>query len=235
MKTVQQVLLCALLAALTVLAGYTAVLIRTATDAVAVIPRELALTRSALLAEAHETRRDVLQRTERQVAAARVDAAAQISGLRETADRRLGDTLARADAAIATVEALRQDLKPILDHSAKITAQVDDSLPLFLDCDHNPDCVFNRYVGASKGVERAAGNVGAASDDVRRSVPQMLTTWNRIGVSVAGTAGNLDRITKPHWYDRVIGYALNGILIYRNLNPATNITLRGAQALSSRP
>ncbi len=235
MKTIQQVLLCALLAALTALAGYAAILIHTATLAVAAVPQEFALTRSELLAEARAARRDLLARTERQVTGMRGDAASQLTEFRETADRRVGDTLARADAAIATLDNLRQDVKPVLEHSAAITAQVDDSLPLFLDCDHNPDCLFNRYVGASKGIERAAGNLGAASDDIRGALPKMLLTWNQIGAGVSGTAGNLDRLTKPHWYDRLIGYALNGIVIYRNLNPITNITLRGAQTLSARP
>jgi hypothetical protein len=235
MKTVQQVLLCAFLAALTALAGYTAILIHAATRTVAAIPGEIAVTRRELLAEARATRRDLLARTERQVAALRIDTMTQVSAMRETADRRVGDTLARADAALETVNSLRQDLKPALDHSAAITAQVDESLPLFLDCDHNPDCVFNRYVGASKGIERAALNFGEASQDVRGALPRMLLTWNQIGIDVSGTAGNLDRLTKPHWYDRLLGYALNGIVIYRNLNPITNVTLRGVQTLSARP
>ena len=235
MKTLQQVLLCAFLAALTVLAGYTAILIHTATVAVAAIPQEFRETRSELLAETRAARRDLLSRSEREVAAMRQDVIAQLSRFQETADRRVGDTLARADAALETVDGMRRDLQPVLQHSASIASQVDDSLPLYLDCDHNPDCVFNRYVGASKGIERAADNMGSASEDVRRALPEMLRTWNRIGVDVSGTAGNLDRLTKPHWYDRLIGYALNGILIYRNLNPVTNITLRGVQTLSSRP
>ncbi|SPE26006.1 exported hypothetical protein [Candidatus Sulfopaludibacter sp. SbA3] len=235
MKTIQQVLVCALLAALTALAGYTALLIHAATQAVAAIPGEIAATRNGLLQEVRAARRDLLVRTERQVAALRADTMTQVSQIRETADRRVGDTLARADAALDSVNSLRQDLKPTLDHSAAIAAQVNDSLPLFLDCDHNPDCVFNRYVGASRGIERAALNFGDASQDVRGALPRMLLTWNQIGTGVSGTAGNLDRLTKPHWYDRLLGYALNGIVIYRNLNPITNVTLKGAQALSARP
>jgi hypothetical protein len=235
MKTLQQVLLCAFLAALTALAGYTAMLIHTATRTVAAIPSELAATRTALIEETRAARRDLLTRSERQFAALRSDTVAELSQFRETADRRLGDTLARADTALTTLDNLRQDIKPTLDHSATITAQLDDSLPLFLDCDHNPDCIFNRYVGASKGIERAALNFGEASQDVRGALPKMLLTFNQIGVSVSGTAGNVERLTKPHWYDRLIGYALNGIVIYRNLNPVTNLTMKGMQTLSARP
>jgi hypothetical protein len=235
MKTLQQVLLCAFLTALTALAGYTALLIHAATQTVAALPAEFAATRSALVQEIRAARSDLLIRSERQIAALRKDTLSQVSEIRETADRRIGDTLARADTALDAVRSLRQDLKPALEHSGAIAAQVDEALPLFLDCDHNPDCVFNRYVGASKGIERAALNFGEASQEVRGTLPHMLLTWNQIGTDVSGTAGNVNRLTKPHWYDRLIGYALNGIVIYRNLNPITNVTLRGAQTLSARP
>jgi hypothetical protein len=35
--------------------------------------------------------------------------------------------------------------------------------PLFLDCDHNPDCAFNRFVGFSSGAEQAALSLGRAA------------------------------------------------------------------------
>ncbi len=223
MKTVQQVLLCALLTALTVLAGYTAILIHVTTLTVAAIPREIAETRSELLREARATRRDVLVRTERQMAAIRVDAVTQLAQIRETADRRVGDTLARADAVLDAVNGIRDDLRPTLEHSATITGQVNDSLPLFLDCDHNPDCVFNRYVGASKGIEKAAGNFGQMSSDVRGALPQALHTWQGIGDDVHGITGNVRKLTTPKWYDRVLGYGLSLGAAYRDLNPGYNL------------
>jgi len=235
MKKIQQVLFCALLAALTALVVYAILLVRATTATVAAIPGEIAATRAAVLHEVQAARKDLLVRSERQLTALRRDVVGQVAGIREIADRRIGDTLARADTALGTVDALRRDAKPTLDHSAAITAQVEDALPLFLDCDHNPDCAFNRYVGASKGIERAAQNFGLMSQDVRGSLPKMLGTWNQIGVDVSGTAGNLNRLTKPHWYDRLLGYTLNGLLIYRNLNPGTNLTVKGVQMLSARP
>lgn len=235
MKTVLQIFVCALLAALTALAV-------AAVRVVQAIPGEIDGTRAAIVSEADATRRDLSKqlhdltvRSDRQATALRVETLAEVDQFRQTADRRLGDTLARADAVLETLDATRRDLKSTLENSAAITAQVNDALPLFLDCDHNPDCVFNRYVGASKGIERAAMNFGQASADVRSALPQMLATWNQIGIGVAGTAANLDRLTKPHWYDRLMGYGLNGVVIYRNLNPAASVTVKGAQLLSGRP
>jgi hypothetical protein len=245
MKTIHGVLLCILLAAMTVLVGYAILLVRTVTAVTAAIPSEIDCTRVALVAQIEGTRRDlnqqvtaarqeVLVRTERQATALRTDVMAQAAGFRETADRRLGDTLARADRALGTVDALRQDLKPTLEHSAAISAQVNDAMPLFLNCDHNPDCVFNRYVGASRGIERAAFNFGKASTDVSTALPGAIATWQSIGTNANGIATNVNQLTKPKWYDRLIGYGLNGVVIYRNLNPAS-LTVRGAQFLSSRP
>jgi ABC-type transporter Mla subunit MlaD len=246
MKTFQQVLVCAFLTAVTALALCAILLLRAATVTVAAIPAEAQATRRELIgvveatrkdlsAQVESARQDVLMRSERQSAGLRSDVMTEVAEIRKMADRRLGDTLARADTALATVEALRLDLKPALDNSAAIAAQVNASLPLFLDCDHNVDCVFNRYVGASKGIERAALNFGQASTTFNSALPGFVRNADSFVADSAATANNLNRLTKPKWYDRLIGYGLNGVVIYRNLNPVTSLTIAGAQILSSRP
>jgi hypothetical protein len=246
MKTVQQTLACICLAAVAWLAVYSVLLVRAATWAVAALPKEIQNTRTALIGEIAAsridlmqqiaaTRRELLIQTEHQADALRGDVKTEADAVLATTDRRLGDTLSRVDNALATLDSLHQELKPSLAGAAAITQQVNDALPLYLDCDHNPDCVFNRYVGVSKGVERAALNFGQTSQDVRGALPPLLKTWSKIGVDVSVTANNIQRITTPHWYDRVLGYALNGVILYRNLNPITSLTVKGAQLLTSRP
>jgi hypothetical protein len=195
MKTLQQTLACILLASVASLAVCSVLLVRAATWAVAALPKEMQDTRAALLGEVAATRADLLVHTDRQADALRRDLIAETEALRITADRRLGDTLSRVDTALATVDSLRQDLKPSLEGAAAIAAQVNGALPLYLDCDHNPDCVFNRYVGVSKGVERASLNFGQMSQDVRGALPPILQTWSRIGEDVAATTKNVDGIT----------------------------------------
>jgi hypothetical protein len=243
-------LCCAVLAAATGVAIQAILLLHTATVAASALPAavgtELAATRTALLAELQASRgelvgqveaarRDLLGRTERQVAALRKDAISEVAQIRSIADRRVGDTLARMDTALGEMDELRADLKPALVHATSITKQVDDAAPLFLDCEYNPDCVFNRYVGVSKGIELAAMNFGQMSSDVRAALPTTIATWQGIGTNVDGITANINRLTKPRWYDRLLGYGLNGVVIYRNLNPATNLTIKGAQLVSSRP
>ncbi|MGA9622987.1 MAG: hypothetical protein WBL65_08610 [Bryobacteraceae bacterium] len=246
MKTFQQILVCALLSALTALVVCTILLLRAATATVAAIPGEVEATRRELIgvveatrkdltAQVESARQDVLARSERQSAALRTDVMAEVAEIRKMADRRLGDTLARVDTALGTMEALRRDLQPVLDNSAAITAQVNASLPLFLDCDHNADCFFNRYVGASRGIERAALNFGQASTTFNSALPGFVRNADSLVADSAATANNIKRLTTPKWYDRLIGYGLNGVVIYRNLNPVTSLAITGTQFLSARP
>jgi hypothetical protein len=245
MKTVQEVFICALLAALTTLAVAATVFVRAATATVAAVPAEIRLTRAALVQEAGAARQDLtrqvaaarvaaLELSDRQATALRTGILAQAVDFGDAANRRIGGTLSQIDAAVATVPSLERDLRPALQHSAAIAAQIDDSLPLFLDCDHNPDCIFNRYVGVSRGIETAAIDVSGMSRDFRRDWPAYLKTWQDIGVQTDGFVANMNRLTQPHWYDRLIGYGLNGAVIYRSLNPV-GVAVTGAQILSSRP
>jgi hypothetical protein len=107
--------------------------------------------------------------------------------------------------------------------------QVDDAAPLWLDCEYNPDCAFSRYVGASKGIERAAQSFGQMSVEVKAALPGAIKTRQSIGTNVDGITLNINRLTMPRWYDRLLGYGLNGVVIYRNLNAATNLTIREAR------
>ena len=246
MQKLKAALTCVLLAAAIAVAVSVVLLVRTATAVVAAVPGEIQATRAALVAEiqatrgdltaqVHSARENLLGRADRQVTALRSDVMGEVAEIRKAADRRVGDTLGRIDTALARVEELRGDLKPALDHTASVTRQIDDAAPLFLDCEFNPDCLFNRYVGASKGIERAALNFGQMSSDVRAALPTAIDTWQGIGGNVNGITANVNRLTKPRWYDRLLGYGLNGVVIYRNLNPATNLTVKGAQIVSSRP
>jgi len=112
MKTLQQILVCAFLAALTALVVCAILLLRAATATVAAIPGEIEATRQELIgvveavrndltAQVESTRQDVLTRAERQSAALRADVMTEVAEIRKMADRRLGDTLARAIRPLA--------------------------------------------------------------------------------------------------------------------------------------
>jgi ABC-type transporter Mla subunit MlaD len=245
MQRLKMALSCTLLAAATGLAVQAILLLRAATVAARGVPvaisSELQKTRVGLLNQVAAARRDVLTRTERQVAALRVDVMAQVAQIRATADRRVGDSLERVDTALGEIEQIRGSLQPILVHTASVTKQVDDAAPLFLDCEYNPDCVFNRYVGASKGIERAALNFGQMSSDVRSALPGALSTWNEIAANVQATTeasteasrntaqvmANFARATKPLPTWARLGLAVAPPLAQVGASVATTLAVTG--------
>jgi hypothetical protein len=247
-------LTCILLAALTGLVIQAALLVHTATVATRALPGalsvELAATRTALADQTEAARKDLVGqvaaarqdlfiRTERQVAALRDASQVEVRHAVEAASGTIQDAVRRSDTkvdvAVAEIHGLRTDLQPGIQNvvnisadlsaisadvkqrepgmftdlasaganATSITRQVNDALPLWLDCEGNPSCAFNLYQGTAKSFENMAQNV--------------------------------DRLTKPKWYDRLIGYGLNGVVMYRNLNPVTSLAITGAQVVSSRP
>jgi hypothetical protein len=230
MKIMRQICVCALLAALTGLVVCTIQLVRAATSAVSALPGEISATRSELVNEVRSARKDVLVRSERQVAALRQDAVMEAGEIRETADRRVGDTLARADEALNSVEGLRRDLKPVLD-----AAQ--DTLH---DADRTVADLHPQLLGLVAASKVTAGETAQTMRDFRSAVPSFIAQGQKISANVdtatlefSGVATNLNRLTKPKWYDRLLGYGLNGVVIYRNLNPVSNVMVKGFQLLTS--
>ena len=231
MKIIRQIFVCALLTALTGLAVCTIQLVRAATATVSALPGEVSATRAALMAEVQAARQDVLARSERQAAALRQDVLQEAGEIRETADRRVGDTLARADAALETAEGLRRDLQPVLD-AAQGTLH---------DADRTVADLHPQLLGLVAASKVTAGETAQTMRDFRNAVPELhrarAEDQRQRGHGHArnfrGVATNLNRLTKPKWYDRLLGYGLNGVVIYRNLNPVTNLTVKGVQILTS--
>ena len=105
---------------------------------------QLTALREEVLAEARALRLD---------AGARIDA-----GL-----ARVDETLLMADAAGARLDGVVQHVESTLTNvdgvmasGASIATQVDEELPKWLECRGNADCLFLRYVGMSREMERSA-------------------------------------------------------------------------------
>ena len=162
----------------------------------------------------------------------RTDVLGEVAQIRATADRRVGDSLARVDTALGQVAEIRGDLKPVLANAATLEQHAD---ALTSDAKDSLDDLYFDLKGSVASATVAATSVSQMSLDVRAALPKAINTWQGIGANVDGITANLNRLTKPRWYDRLLGYGLNGVVIYRNLNPATNLTIKGAQIISSRP
>lgn len=180
----------------------------------------------------------MLVRSERQVAALRQDALARVDTALTTADRRIGGTLARVDTALGTVEALRKDLAPTIANAASITAHVNEASAI-LCC---RDALPAQVLGLTAAAKVTMGEWAQPSRVAQKALPGFLKHGDVIAANVqlttlrfSSVADNVDHLTKPRWYDRLLGYSLNGVVIYRNLNPATSLTVKGTQFVASRP
>jgi hypothetical protein len=230
MELIRQILVCALLAALTGLVVCGALLVRAATATVAALPGEVDATRAALVGEVGAARKELLTRSERQVAALRKDVMAEVGEIRRDADQRVGDTLARADSALGTAEGLRRDVQPLL---ATAERTIDDA-------DRTVTDLHPQLLGLVAASKVTAGETAQTMRDFRNAVPSFIrqgqaitTNVNTATTEFSGVAANLNRLTKPKWYDRLLGYGLNGIIIYRDLNPINSVILKGTQILAS--
>ena len=80
--------------------------------------------------------------------------------------------------------------------------------------------------GIENNIASITTNAQSVTNTFATSIPTITTNFTSI-------TANIDRLTKPKWYDRLLGYGLNGAILYRNLNPVTSLTVTGAQVVSS--
>jgi len=204
-ETVQQVFLCALLAALTTLAVAATLFVRAATATVAAVPAEIRLTRAALVHQADAARHDLSNQlaaarvaaftlSDRQATAFRTGILAQTAGFGDAASRQLGGTLSRIDTALATTASLERELRPTLRHSAAIAAQIDDSLPCS-SIATQPRLRVQPLRRRLPWHRNRATDVSGMSRDFRRDWPAISKTWQDIGVQTDGFVANMNRLT----------------------------------------
>ena len=179
------VLVCTLLLALAAVAVQAVLLLHAATVAARALPGavsgELQATRMALVGEITDTRadltgqveaarQDLLSRTDHQVSALRGDVMGEVAEIRKTADRRIGDTLGRVDTALATMNALHDDLKPTLDNAAAITAQAKDASAILLRRDALPA----QLLGVTAAAKVTLGQTAETMRDIQRATPEIV-------------------------------------------------------------
>jgi hypothetical protein len=144
------------------------------------VSMEMGATRSLLASELTKTRAsltDVSTTADKRLALIQADLNGQLSNVSERLDSQLSGISGQ----------LADSLKPLNG----ITAQVNEALPLFLDCDHNADCLFNRYVGTARGTEKTAEAIGKISTDISTLTHELtkpkpwykhLTDYLKVGV-----------------------------------------------------
>lgn len=153
------------------------------------------------------------KRIEKQIDAAVSKADIRLQGIQNVADEQLG-AANRSIGMVATLAAtelpalqgslsdslakVTEDVHETLEPVSLLMKQANDAAPMFLDCSQDgggQDCIFNRFQGTSKAIERTmqaiakatpevSGNVSAISTDVRREVDAIVKPrhwWQKLG------------------------------------------------------
>jgi ABC-type transporter Mla subunit MlaD len=131
---------------------------------------EITGARADVTGQVEAAREDLLSRTDRQVSALRGDVMGEIAEIRDAADRRVGDTLARVDTALGTVNALHDDLKPTLDNASAITAQARDASAILLRRDALPA----QLLGVTAAAKVTLGQTAETMRDIQRATPEIV-------------------------------------------------------------
>lgn len=162
----------------------------------------LASVERQVISEVRLARTDALARLDSRLASMEGIAAVRLREALVVADNQLtvaNLTLATEAARLNTSVAKVADVAPPLQATME---RIADASPLWLDCQFNADCLFNRWVGTSRGVEKMAlafgANAGpqqaaltAIAEDVRTVTHEFTRkkTWKEklwSGLKVAG-------------------------------------------------
>jgi hypothetical protein len=197
---VKEFLKCVLLALLAVgvfvIGDRLTVLIETTTHAVAAVPtmvdKRIAAVQTDLNRQLDATRDDL----NRQLTAVRKDSVQQITQTRTEALAAIGSIKDTADARLASIQgdAVKQ-LAAVTDPLHATLAAVADTTPMFTDCDHNPDCLFNRYQGASKAFERASMETAKTMQAVQAGTPAIVASVTKAANNAAEASANSAKVT----------------------------------------
>lgn len=97
------------------------------------------------------------------------------------------------------------------------------------NCEFNDLCWPKQTSMTLFNIERSAASLSQTVANFNSITPGLVKNVEKFSTSFADTApqimqntnkitNNVERLTKPRWYDRMIGWGLNGSLIYFNLN-----------------
>jgi hypothetical protein len=157
------------------------------------VSNELSATRKTLSSELTKTRADLrfsILVADSRAASIQADLNARLLEANSTLDMQLTKT--EADLA-ANMSTLNSNIATLTAPMASVMSQVNEASPLFLDCDHNSDCLFNRWVGMGRSIEKVAENGAETSKNISKLTEDLSKFTNEI--------------TKPKpWYKHIIDY-----------------------------
>lgn len=134
--------------------------------------------------------------------------------------------------ATSNASMVAQDASTLLRTYNAVPGRVEAKIEPFTNCEENDYCWQNLTTDSlvairstSRDVSRAANTINTTvpeiANDVKLSSNAFATQFPVFIDNTTQVAENINRVTKPKWYDRIIGYALNGSILWFNVNRAT--------------
>lgn len=160
----------------------------------------------------------------------RTDVMHRIDTLSNTLNTSIADADKQLTQANTTITELKISLKPTLDNVESITKHADEASAILFRRDALPA----QILGLTAAAKVTLGETAQTMRQVRIATPMFVEQGKNITDNFNGLTSNLNRLTKPHWYDRALGYGLNGMILYRQLHPAGIVVSTAVEALSSR-
>ena len=157
----------------------------------------------------------------------RQDSFGQIAELNNHLDSQMTALNQHLDSQLGV---LNGSVTKVTDAYADIPARFDRQT----DCERNALCWQNLTTDVLTNFRFTGRDISSSTKVFNEGFPVLMTGFQTSVTNFASITTNINKLTTPKWYDRLLGYGLNGVMIYRNLNPATNLVVTGTQFLTSQ-
>jgi hypothetical protein len=160
----------------------------------------------------------------------------QVSGIRKD----LNDQLTTTNKSVTTLTTAYADVPKAVEKN------YNDNFAPYFRCQANDLCLQGQASDTMFAIRTTTKDISKTVMGVNKTLPVMEADLTNISGTFAkdipqitknftAITANINSLTHPRLIDRILGYSLNGIIMYRNLNPVTSLTVTGAQLISSKP
>jgi hypothetical protein len=160
-------------------------------------------------------------RTDKRIESVQGDLFKSVDGIRSDVNTQLTATNKSVDTLVTAYAGIPD----------KIGARYERDFNTYFDCKKNQLCLQGQASDTMFAIRDASRSTSTTMAGVKNTLPRIenhvLTISNTFATDVPKITGNfasitdnINRLTKPKWYDRLLGYGLNGAILYRSFNPA---------------
>lgn len=185
-------------------------------------------TTAALVAEFHSTNailKTTTDNLDRRILSIEGHAVRSFETIEANTFQQLEATNHNLELVANSVVVLVEEHKKLAQESTLVVQRTND----ILDCRYNDLCLSNLVTdvmidsrnmvrNGSKTFQMVNANIPKLVTDIDKVTTSLADGFPRIVGSTAAVSQNIERITKPKWYDRMLSWGVNGSLLYFNIN-----------------